>query len=229
MKKLILGIILGLVVCTVLISQALAFDNGGFETGDLGIWSVQGENFAEVVELHETLKPSSYGPEEGDFFAKLYSGNADESGIRLATLVTQSFSLLAGGEISGSAAFDTWDYIDSSLGDDTFNDSAWVKIYQGTTQVGMPWFKNVAAVDDNGSSDWESWSWTSLTGGNYLLELGVINGGWETGAPEADNYTPSYALFDNIETTPVPEPISSVLFLLGAGAFGLRRFRNNKV
>lgn len=46
--------------------------------------------------------------------------------------------------------------------------------------------------------------------------------------PDCHYYNDGIQLKIATATAPVPEPISSTLFLLGAGAFGLRRFRRKK-
>lgn len=76
--------------------------------------------------------------------------------------------------------------------------------------------------------------WADITGG----PIPGINTAAEWIWTSKDGYgdvgsdgSPVYRLFTaaiNPVAPPVPEPISSTLFLLGAGAFGLKKFRNRK-
>jgi hypothetical protein len=133
-----------------------------------------------------------------------FAGNNDYN-----FFVSQNFTLNPGDSISGLAAF--WD------GDVAQLDSAWVRIFDANLNlVATPWAgtptltTQTAPAGVSTSLDWALWEWESVTGGDYLVQLGMSTSG--------ANNNSSFALFDAItlgEPASIPEPSSMVLALLG--------------
>ncbi len=218
--SLFVSVLVGLVLSLGGVAEATIL-NGGFETGDLSNWTVFTApggippGNAQVVSTHtppypDPNSPLVYNPIEGNYFALLESG-----GPGSYTTLSQTFSISSGLQIEGWAAFDAGDYLsgDNSL---HYDDSATVNILNanGTFFVDL-WSADVTTVLDYGDGLWTYWSWTAPTSGDYILELGIINGGTPLG---------SYALLDAVKV--VPEP--ATMLLLGSGLLGLAAFGRKK-
>jgi len=150
-------------------------------------------------------------PQDGKFFLGVYSKRPyAEDRI---SWVRQSLSLNKGDSLSGLAAY----Y--SAYCQQSDNDFAFVKIYSSNTEYATLWQSSTSSLT------WQSWGWTVPQAGDYLLELGVSN---KAGQRDYRQY--NYGFFEGIKvtTSPVPEPVSASLFLLGAGALGLRFLHNKK-
>jgi len=176
----------------VAVSAAPAFaGNLGFETGDLTDWTANGPSGAL----------GSYGaftPVSGSFLGAVQAGLGDGA----YTTLSQTFTLGAGGTISGFAGFQANDYL-------PFDDSGYLAV-NGIHL--LDW--SVGSVGNYGNSGWNAFNFTALAAGNYTLELGVANHG--------DNGFSSGAVLDAVSVTPgtVPEPASWAMMLGGFGLIG---------
>ena len=122
-------------------------------------------------------------------------------GMDIFTTLSRSFSLKAGGTISGYAGFLANDYL-------PYNDSAYLKV--NDTNL-LYW--DVAAVGNYGQSGWAFFNFVAPTDGIYTLQLGVANHG--------DNGLDSQAVIDAIQATgTVPEAASWAMMVLGFGLAG---------
>lgn len=131
--------------------------------------------------------------------------------------VSQSFTLNAGEAVFGWASF-----LDR---DPAQLDSAWVRILDADQNViatpwaGLPSGIAGAAITPT-TLPWTLWQWEAVTGGTYLLQLGMSTSG--------ANNDSSFALFDGVgvgDPLPVPEPTVMVLGLLGGLALLVARRR----
>jgi len=190
-----------------------ALINPGFETGDFTGWTTDTNPGApaEVVTSHDETPSTTpgdtskytYSPMEGNYFALLKTGVGDN-----ANEVYQQISLAAGDTLSGYAAFDAGDFMETHP--DLYpewNDYAYVRIYDSSnTLVAEPWYCDVETVGDYSYSNWELWAWTTASAGNFTLVYGVVN--------YEDLNGDSYALHDTV-------PLPGSVLLLGSGLMGL--------
>ena len=199
MKRLLI-LTIGLLVVIGVSQNAYAYVNVGFELGDFTGWTatIPSGALADVV-----TGWSGYSAVEGNYFAWLKT-----DGPGSYTTLTRSFYMPAGLLVEGWAAFKTDDYVG-------YNDNASVRIFFDSSSVpaATPWYRDVAAVGNYGSTSWEYWSWTVPTTGNYTVELRVAN--------SVDSGYDSYALFDANEVIPEPATMS----LLSMSLLGLIGFR----
>jgi len=146
----------------------------------------------------------------------------------VVTTVSQELYLKAGDYLSGSAAFYNYN---GFYGGDT----AWVKIYNGGTEIANPWdaysgsffggdplghASGYGSLQYQRGSPWITWNWTAPTDGFYTLELAqqsLANGGTGT--------ISSYVAFDNMTVVTVPEPSTFALVGLGVAALIIPRRR----
>ena len=206
--------------------------NGGFETGDLTGWTVgglSGIGSATVVTANTTTySPGIWGtpvtttPFEGSYMLAIGAGAANAW-----QEVSQSFSLVAGLTVSGSAFFDWGDYWN---GGNQYPDGAKVEIYDSLgALIATPWYTDgtdyCITFCPNGTgqsgaeSGWMPWSFTSGLSGNYTVVLGALNTA-DGGGPNQ-----TFGYFDGVSAT-VPEP--GTLALLGIGLFGMGMARRRK-
>ena len=157
----------GLVMAPQAAASSGVVANGGFETGDFIGWSsaVPAGATAQVVTSHFGLEGEIYEPKEGSYFALL---TTDGDGVY--NILSQTFSVAAGGTISGWAFFETWDYM-------PFDDNAQVRILQDSTVVAVLFDESVSSVGDCGETPWTFWEYTFRTAGTYTLEARITNEG----------------------------------------------------
>jgi len=157
----------GLVMAPQAAASTGVVTNGGFETGDFTGWSsiVPAGATAEVVTSHTDKDGDIYEPKEGSHFALLKTdGNGDYN------ILSQAFSVAAGGTISGWTFFSTWDYM-------PYDDNAQVRILQDSTVVAVLFDESVSSVGDFGETPWTFWEYTFTTAGAYTLETRITNEG----------------------------------------------------
>ena len=172
-------------------TPALAVNNG-FETGDTSGWTGSSNTGAAG---------SFYGvfsPYEGDFLGFAQGGNGD--GV-FATL-SQSFSLHAGGTISGVVGFYAGDYL--PYDDDGYLAVNGVHIFDAS----------VGSLGTYGNSGWVPFTFTASTYGVYTLELGGRNNGDNGGGPTG-------AVIDAVTINAgVPEAATWAMLIAGFGLTG---------
>jgi hypothetical protein len=203
MKFLLLGAAIAVLLSAP--SQAASFLNAGFESGDLSGWSHSGGDVEVVTDADDALADPIFGQHytatEGRYFAKLVAGPVEGDYTRLF----QPFKLGVKSRVSFNAAFLAFDY-------DEYNDDAYVRIISlGKSQIIFA--SSVAAVGNQGHTDWLSFTSDELDVGDYILEAGVRN----VGVPD-----PTYSsqlLLDNVAVA-VPEPGAWTLMIVGFGAIG---------
>ncbi|WP_293905548.1 PEPxxWA-CTERM sorting domain-containing protein [Phenylobacterium sp.] len=209
---------LGLAAAAVLTLPARAdVANPSFETGDLTGWSFT-DGFVEVVTDADdaTGGAAPFGEHftapDGRYFAHLTAGS-DATDFAVYTTLSQTFDILGPSRISGDAAFLAFDTL-------PYDDDAYVRIFDATTSH-LLFASSVAAVGDNGHTDWTSFTSGRLGAGTYTIEAGVRDG--------LDFGFSSQLLLDNIQISAAaaPEPAGWALMLLGFGTLGatLRRRR----
>jgi hypothetical protein len=178
--------------------------NGGFETnsynstGEYTIpgWTINARDFSRYGIGGTGSSPS---PKEGSYFAYL-TGD-----VSSWTTISQTFVMNSGDILSGYAYY----YKQNE------NDSVYVRIFDGNTQVDEVW------TGTSASSGWENWTFTAPSTKSYTLVLGITEPSIQTmhGAVS----------FDGITLTSAPVPIPPTVWLLGAGLVGLagmrRKFR----
>jgi len=165
--------------------------NLGFEDATLADWVGNGGTAFVTPAL------GAYTAQDGVIFGAVQAGQGEDA----FTTLSRSFTLKAGGTISGYAGFLANDYI-------PFNDSAYVKV----NDVNLLYW-DVAAVGDFGSSGWTSFNFVAPTDGLYTLQLGVANHG--------DNELDSQAVIDAVRVTGmVPEAATWSMMVLGFGFAG---------
>jgi len=165
--------------------------NLGFEDATLLGWSGNGGTAFVTPVL------GGYTAQDGVIFGAVQAG----LGMDIFTTLSRSFSLKAGGTISGYAGFLANDYI-------PYNDSAYLKV--NDTNL-LYW--DVAAVGNYGQSGWAFFNFVAPTDGIYTLQLGVANHG--------DNGLDSQAVIDAVQATGmVPEAASWAMMVIGFGFAG---------
>lgn len=179
--------------------QALALDNGSFETLDFSGWTTNG--FLSVVGSAGSSQGANYTATDGDVFARLDAG----VGEGVFTTLSQTFTLLTAGTLSGDAAFLAFDYM-------PYDDDSYVRIFDINTSQTV-FSASVGSVGDYGATGWTRFS-ANLGPGQYTLEAGVRN--------NTDNSMSSALLVDNValQTGAVPEPGTWALMILGFGSVG---------
>lgn len=188
--------------------QALALDNGSFETIDFSEWVVDGPAF--ITGDATSSLGAVYAATDGDVFARLNSGQ----GEGVYTTLSHNFTLLGAGTVEGDAAFLAFDYL-------PYDDDAYVRIFDLITSLTV-FSASVGSVGDYGETGWTHFA-ANLGPGSYTLQAGVRNNG--------DNGVDSSLLLDNVSirgaVAAVPEPGAWALMILGFGGAGaaLRRRR----
>lgn len=189
--------------------------NTGFESNSLTGWTtylVSGQ--AQVVSSHTTNYGGTitYTPVEGQYFLAIASGT-----VNVWQTASQSFTLQAGDQLSGMAAFNWGDY-------NPYFDGVMVEILDAAGGVAALPFSmdgNGKASGFNGS--WTAWNFTAASAGTYTVVYGARNTG-DSGGPEQ-----TYGYFDATKVTAkVPEPMTLGLVGLGLLGAGIARRRATK-
>lgn len=194
--------------------------NGGFEAGLTG-WTATG--YVDVVtNADDAVITPPHGehflPTEGAQFARLTSGS-DAEVFDAYTLLSQDFTIVGQGVLSGDAAFLAFDAL-------PYDDNAMVRVFNATTNQ-VVFASSVTAVGDYGHTHWTGFQTGLLSAGDYTFEAGVRDG-------TAAGY-PSQLLIDHISVaagaSAAPEPSTWGLMLSGFGLIGamLRRRRPRRV
>jgi len=181
----------------VLSAPALAApDNLGFETGTLSGWIASGEAFPTPT-ISNSDGGSFDAAAEGELFGVITAGQ----GMGVYSTLSHSFTLNAGGTISGYAGFLANDYL-------PFNDDAYLSV-NGVNL--LAW--DVVGVGDYNASGWVHFSFVAPVAGIYTLQLGVTN--------RNDNSMSSQAVIDGVQVTgEAPEAASWAMMVLGFGFAG---------
>jgi hypothetical protein len=188
--------------------------NLSFETGDLSGWSVT--NPVGISEFDGAVPAGSaqvlnfwpwggQSASDGTSMAAIGTGNAwflpGQGAFDI--MIDQTLTVDSGTTISGSSFFYN--------GDPTTQDSAWVRILDGSGNViATPWLEisgTTGSVGFQSTSPWSTWEWVAPSTGTYQLALGVSTKG--------DNRFSSFGIYDGIR---VPEPSSMALLTLGFGS-----------
>ena len=166
---------------------------------------------------------------QGNYFAALGSlENGRFTGNRTYNItLTRQIHLVPGETLIGSAFFYNGDYVSQ--------DSAWVNILDHNGEyIARPWFESSGGArptDPNSTpyataTPWTEWSWQAPEENIYTLSLGITTKG--------DNILASYGFFDDIviqaatSITPVPEPSSLALVVIGAAGIAAIRRKNKQ-
>ncbi|MBD2255012.1 PEP-CTERM sorting domain-containing protein [Nostoc parmelioides] len=196
--------------------QAISINNGSFETGDFSNWDTTGQ---------ATVEGSSFNvaPADGTYQAVLETLQ-DETGISSSDLETflglSSGSLT--GSVEGSAIKQTitvnagdvltfyWNFLtDEVSADPDFNDFAFFSV-SNINQLANTYDATVFSFSRLAQqTGYQPYTYNFTTAGIYTLGFGVIDVG--------DTTVNSALLVDNVELTPVPEPVTMFGILIGAG------------
>lgn len=219
MYKQLAGLTVAALLLMAVPAQADLITNGGFETGDLGGWTLVlagggggGTGFATTHEAAVGNDGPGFGPgvhgpgpgdpaggwdpTEGTYFAYL---KTDGSGS--LTTLSQTFSDNVGDTLDFDVFFDTGDYL-------PFDDSGFADLTLPDTTVLNLYFENVTSVGNYGADGWTHVSHTRTQAGIYTLEFGVTNA--------LDSAFDSWLGIDNVVAIPAPGAV-----LLGAMGLGL--------
>ena len=171
--------------------------NLGFENDMLTGWHSSGS-----ATVTGTISNSDGGSFDAAAEGILFGVVTAEAPDVYSTL-SQTFTLKAGGTITGYAGFLSNDYA-------PFNDDAYVSVNGISLQT---W--DVDSVGDYAASGWIPFTFIATTAGVYTLELGVVN--------RSDDSHSSQAVIDGVQVSGavVPEPASWALMALGFGAAGM--------
>jgi hypothetical protein len=197
--------------------HAIDITNGSFEDG-FSNWTTTGQT---------TVKGANFGlaPVDGNYQAVLETLQ-DETGINSSDLENllglSSVSLTSLGAVEGSAikqnitvnAGDvltfSWNFLtDEVSADPNYNDFAFFSISninQLANTYDATFFSFSLLAQETG---YQSYIYNFTTDGTYTLVFGVVDVG--------DTTVNSALLVDNVKLTPVPEPITMLGTLMGAG------------
>jgi hypothetical protein len=192
-------------------AASAGIQNGSFETGDFSDWSVNNNNYASVVTTFAGKVAT-----DGTKFAVLQTGQ----GIGLYTLVSQTFNIAAGQQITGDFFFRTADYL-------PYNDDGFVRLLDSSNNVIATLItRNVAdtgnTIGNTTSTPWIGFSYTAASSAiGVKIEVGVRN--------LVDNAQESQVGVDNIQLSVIPLPTGVGIAAAGLFAVGVRRSRTARI
>lgn len=183
--------------------------NGDFDTGNLNNWTVNGTAYARQWEMSRDFLPpvhADWTPQEGSYFASLWSHNNNPGAPVTTTTMSQTFVANAGDYVSFWYFFDWGDVA-------PFYDTAQVTLtYGGGTLTVLDLNGPGNRLPDDGKIEW--------TPRSYLL-------------PANDTYTLTFSITDfgvdfesllGVDAVYVPEP-GTLVALVAAALFAARRRR----
>jgi hypothetical protein len=205
-----------LVVAVFVVAGALApsdavaapITNGSFESGVSAWTTIVPPGAAATAVGSHAGDYTTYLPMHGGQFAVIETGAANTY-----SKIYQQFSIIAGGQLGGFAAFDAGDYM-------PYDDNAQVQVLDSTGGLLATLFEaSVETVGDYVDGPWTPFLWEAPYTGVFTLNAQVAN--------LTDSQNDSYLLLDGIYgSNPVPFPPSLVLVVAGiAGAAILGRKR----
>ncbi|MDD5546098.1 MAG: PEP-CTERM sorting domain-containing protein [Candidatus Omnitrophica bacterium] len=210
MKKMVMAVLFLALAAAPAYADTNALSNPGFETGSISgwtSWTNYGHDYAYNI--------NNWGHDGSSYSIHAWSwGEAGTSGG-----AWQDFAIT-----DPNQPLNVGGWIFQPSGDPLTGDVyAWLRIEfknSSDTIVGTASSEHLQA-DDLISDDWMHSS-TVLTPSSY--GSGIVKGTfvWEV---KADGTGSGSAMFDDMHVSAVPEPVSSVLFLLGGATLAVRRLR----
>ena len=195
--------------------EVFAFNNYGFETGDLSGWAYFTTwGPLNVVTSYSGSQGTLYTAPAGNYFLRISgSTNYYYKNFYNSVLTIPYSHLESGTVLEGWAAYD-------HRGELSDEDDAFVTIRTADIQdnlSGLVWSYDVHDTSPGADVPWMHWRFTVPQDGDYYVAYGVRSGAGTT------------ALFDGgaiiLPTHTVPEPATMLLFGTGlAGAFLRSRF-----